>query len=188
MFSGSGRSDAQFGRYPNDDVRCLSRARSVAAQAVLILIHRRRDHALAIGRADAIYAILRRTNHRRRGEGQPDLFRAVRIVAIHAVGVPIVIQQFALVRGMRVIHSHRRDRVADLRRRHLGIDIRRLRSHVRAAAVASEARLIVGGSQQHFRASCAKCGTTSIHFSSATCRARAMPPASLRLTPLPGAN
>src|SRR5271165_3911842 len=77
-----------------DGLGLLARAQAVAAQAILILIHRRIQHRGAIGGADADRAILRRTDVRRQNRSERSyLLRGVRSVAVDAGGVAIIVQQ-----------------------------------------------------------------------------------------------
>ena len=86
---------------------------SVAAQAVFILIHGRRQHRGSVARADARDVLLRDANQRR-GRKDSDRFRSMRVVAVHAGRMAIVVQQNAFRRVMRI--GRGRERMADLGR------------------------------------------------------------------------
>ena len=70
------------------------RAGSVTAQAVLILIHRWRQHGRPVAGADPENVLLRDANQRR-GRENPNRFRSMRVVAVDARGMSIVVEQGA---------------------------------------------------------------------------------------------
>ncbi len=71
---------------------------SMAAQAILILIHGRRQHAGSVARADACNVLLRDADQRRRGK-YANRFGSMRVVAVHAGRMAIVVQQDVLGRS-----------------------------------------------------------------------------------------
>ena len=79
---------------------CLSGARPMASQATLVLVHRRRNDAVPIRRANSVNSALRHTDLRRIRKAQSHLSGSVWIVTVRTGGVPVVIQQFAFRRRM----------------------------------------------------------------------------------------
>src|SRR5271169_5069142 len=71
------------------DEALLASSGAVAAQAILVLIHRRRENGDAVERADSLDAGLRNANCRRSSEGDY-LVGTVSAVAVHASGMAVV--------------------------------------------------------------------------------------------------
>ncbi len=67
----------------------------MAAQTNLILVHRRRNHADPVAGADSGHVLLRHPNLRSRRRPLHRL-RSVPVVAVHAAGMTIIVQQRAL--------------------------------------------------------------------------------------------
>ena len=90
-----------------DDQPLLAGARAVAAQTIFILIDRWNERGDAIERADAGRSRLRRTQCRRRRKLQFRI-RGVRVVAIHASRMPVVVQHGGFGRIVKVISRGQR--------------------------------------------------------------------------------
>ncbi len=117
-----GRRDNSRRRVSIEDQPLFTGAGAVAAQTILILVDRWRQHSDAIQGADAGHARLRGAQRWWSGELRR-LVRSVRVVAIDARGVPVVIQQHRF--GFVVEVVSRRKRMSRLR--HFGHNVRRHR-------------------------------------------------------------
>src|ERR1022692_760447 len=84
---------------------------AVTAQAVLVLIHRRREHGYAVEGTDSLHAGLRNANCGRSSESR-DLVGTVSVVAVHASSVTVVDKHARL--GCVVVVVSRRQGVPGL--------------------------------------------------------------------------
>ncbi len=125
----------------------LAGAGAVAAQAVLILIDGGRKHADSVAGADARDILLRDADQRRRRK-YPDRLGPMCIVAVHAGGMTVVVEQCAFGGIVRIGRGGKW--MPDLGRGVLGkhIGVGRHRRDVRAAVVAGNAILLILPAQQ----------------------------------------
>src|SRR6185312_8621250 len=91
-------------------LRLLAAAGAMAAQAILVLVHRWRQHARTVGPADARNVLLGEPDSRSIRECADDL-RTMAAVAVHARSVAIVVEEcgfscVVLVGGIRERMSH----------------------------------------------------------------------------------
>ena len=122
----------------------------MAAQAILILIDGRREHADAVTGVDAGNVFLRNANQGRWWK-QPHLGRPMRAVAVYACGVTIVIKQGRF--GSVVWTGRRWKRVANFGCRILGeyIGVRSDSRNIGPAVVAGDAVHFILATQQSGR-------------------------------------
>lgn len=78
----------------------LAGANPVASQAILVLVHCRRNNTMPVDCANSVDSVLRWSDLRRSRKTETHLLSAMWIMAIRTGGVPVVIQQFALAGRM----------------------------------------------------------------------------------------
>ena len=131
-----GRRYHSHRRVPIDDQPLLAGGRTMAAHTILILVDRRRENRDPIQRADPAHPRLRRTQRRWRGE-LCRLIGGVRVVAIDACGMTVVVQQHRFSSVVVVIPGGQR--MSGLR--YLGHDVHRYGRQVRSPVVTGHAIL-----------------------------------------------
>lgn len=128
---------------PKDKVHYFTRARSMAAKAILILIHRGIHHRYPVGGAHSSDAVLRGSQSRRWEKGTY-LIGGVWIVTINATGVPVLVQQHTLIRVVRIGCG----REGMPRLREFGEHVRNCGRHVGFTAVTVDAIILVSAPKQ----------------------------------------
>ena len=136
------------GRIAEVDAGSFTGTGAVAAQTILVLIHGHAEHRLSIRGANALHHALRRANPRGGGKSCHSV-RRMRIMAICASDVQVLIQQNRFVREVRCV-THGKC-VPKFGRDHFGQNIGRGRGDIRTPIMAIEAGKVVHRSQQRSR-------------------------------------